>query len=93
MPTSSSLTIGRMPLSVQNSSISTITATDVAHDETISSIHISVAKAKMAMTRCWTILRFCMPNHSVGMFHSSSVTSSTTAILKYRLRVGLYLRW
>ena len=58
VPTSSSLTIGRMPLSVVNSNISTMMATDVAHDDTISKIHISVAKAKMAMIRCWITVRF-----------------------------------
>ena len=58
LPTSSSLTIGRIPLSVQNSNISTMMATEVAHDETISRIHISVANAKMAMIRCWITVRF-----------------------------------
>ena len=47
-----------MPLSVVNNSISTMMATDVAHDETISSTHIRVAKAKMAMIRCWMTVRF-----------------------------------
>ena len=32
--------------------------TDVAHDDTISKIHISVANAKMAMIRCCTTVRF-----------------------------------
>ena len=68
-------------------------ATDVAHDETISRIHISVAKAKMAMMRCWMTVRFWMPNHSLGIFHSNSVTMATIAILTNRFSVfdGWYL--
>ena len=85
LPTSSSLTIGRMPLSVQKRSISTMMATDVAHEDTISRIHISVAKAKMAMIRCWITVRFWMPYHSAGMFQSTRVTSATSAILMARL--------
>ena len=92
-PTSSSFTIGAMPLSEQNSSINTIMATDVAHDETISRIHISVANAKMAMTRCWMTVRLSMPNHSEGMFQSPNVTRMTNAILMARLVSGLYFRW
>ena len=87
VPTSSSLTIGRMPLSVVNSNISTMIATDVAHDDTTSNIHISVAKAKMAMMRCWMTVRPWMPNHSLGMFHNNKVTISTVAILTNRFSV------
>ena len=68
-------------------------ATEVAHDDTISRIHINVAKAKIAMTRCWITVKFLIPYHSAGMFHSSSVTSATIAILMTRLAVlpGSYL--
>ena len=66
-----------MPESEQNSSISPMMATEVAHDDTTSSIHISVAKAKMAMMRCCTTVRPSMPKTSEGRFHSSSVTNST----------------
>ncbi len=94
-PTSASFTIGKMPLSVQNNSISTIMATDVAQEETISRIHISVAKAKMAMIRCWMTVRFWMPYHSAGMFQSTKVTNATRAILMTRfvLSSGWYFRW
>ena len=47
-----------MPLSEVKSSIKTIMPTEVAHEATTSKIHISVAKAKMAMMRCWTTVRF-----------------------------------
>ena len=33
-------------------------AIDVAHELTTSRIHINVAKAKMAITRCWMTVRF-----------------------------------
>ena len=59
-------------------------ATEVAHEETISRIHISVANAKMAMIRCWMTVRFWMPYHSAGMFHSRRVTNATRAILTAR---------
>ena len=52
VPTSSGLHKGLMPESLQNSSISPMMATEVAHDGTTSMIHISVANAKMAMIRC-----------------------------------------
>ena len=51
-PTTSGSTMGLRPLSEQKSSINTMMAIDVAHDETISRIHINVANAKIAMTRC-----------------------------------------
>jgi len=66
-----------------------MTATDVAHEETISSIHINVAKAKMAMMRCWTTVKLSMPNHSCGMFQSSSVTKATMAVFTKRFTVLL----
>ena len=53
-------------------------ATLVAHDDTTSMIHISVAKAKMAMIRCCTTVSPSMPNISAGAFHNSSVTIATT---------------
>ena len=83
-----------MPLSEQKSSISTMMATDVAHDETISRIHISVAKAKMAMMRCWTTVRLSMPYHSAGMFQRNSVTNVTSRIFSARLvpSAGWYFR-
>ena len=86
--------MGAMPLSVQKSSISTMMPTDVAHEETISSIHIRVAKAKMAMMRCWTTVRFCMPYHSAGMFQSVRVTMATMRILIKRTKAfdGWYFR-
>ena len=94
LPTSSSFTIGRKPLSEQNSSISTMMAIDVAHDDTTSRIHISVAKAKMAMTRCWMTVRSLMPNHSAGIFQSNRVTTSTNKILVKRTvpSAGWYFR-
>ena len=52
-------------------------ATDVAHEETTSMTHISVAKAKMAIIRCWTVVSPSMPNHVDGRFQSSSVTTAT----------------
>ena len=69
-------------------------AIDVAHEETISRIHIRVAKAKMAITRCWTTVRFSMPNHSVGMFQSRRVTNATITTLMHRVTAfdGWYLR-
>ena len=73
--------------------MSMMTATDVAHDDTISSIHISVAKAKMAMMRCWTTVRFWMPYHSAGMFQSNKVIKATNSILSIRVVVASYLRW
>jgi hypothetical protein len=65
-----------------------MTATDVAHELTISKIHISVAKAKMAMTRCWIIVRLLMPNQSVGINQRVNVTSNTKNILM-SLKVAL----
>ena len=52
-------------------------ATLVAHDDTTSSTHIRVAKAKMAMMRCWTTVRPSMPKMSDGAFQSSRVTMAT----------------
>ena len=77
LPTSSSFTIGAIPLSVQNTSINTMMATDVAHDDTTSITHINVAKAKMAMIRCCTTVSPSMPNQLEGAFHNSSVTMAT----------------
>ena len=88
-PTLSSTTIGAIPLSVQNKSISTMIDTDVAHDDTTDMIHISVAKAKMAMMRCWMTVSPSMPNHSVGAFHNSSVTIATTMACEVFLKAPL----
>ena len=76
-PTCSGSHIHLIPESEQNSSISPMMATDVAHDDTTSSIHISVAKAKMAMMRCWTTVSPSMPKNSRGAFHKISVIIST----------------
>ena len=51
----------------------------VAHEGTTSIIHISVAKAKMAMMRCCTVFSPSMPNDSLGRFHSTSVINTMTA--------------
>ena len=93
-PTWSGSHIHLMPESLVKSSIRPMTATDVAHDDTISIIHISVANAKMAMIRCCTTVRFCMPYHSVGKFHKVNVTANTISIFITRLNSlsGLYLR-
>ena len=80
MPTSSGLHIHLMPLSLVKSSISPMMATDVAHDGTTSSIHMSVAKAKMAMMRCCTTVSPSMPKAVVGRFQSNNVTNRTTMI-------------
>ena len=77
VPTSSGLHIHLMPLSDANSSISPMIATDVAHDDTTSIIHIIVAKAKMAIIRCCTVVSPSMPKADVGRFHSNSVTINT----------------
>ena len=76
------------------SSINTMMAIDVAQEDPISRIHISVAKAKIAMTRCWMTVRFWMPNHSDGMFQRNKVTRATKAILIARFvpSAGWYLR-
>ena len=49
---------------------------------------ISGVEAKMAMTRCWIIVRLLMPNQSVGMNQRVNVTSNTKNILM-SLKVAL----
>ena len=77
VPTRSSSQIHFMPLSDVKRSRPPIMATDVAHEGTISKIHIRVAKAKMAMIRCCTMFRPSMPNALLGRFHNKSVTKAT----------------
>ena len=76
-PTCSGSHIHLTPESEQNSSISPMMATLVAHDDTTSRIHISVAKAKIAMMRCCTMVSPSMPNMSVGAFHNNKVMIAT----------------
>ena len=66
-----------MPLSDVKSSSIPMMATEVAQAGTISKIHISVAKAKMAMMRCWTTFKPSMPNAVLGRFHKTRVTAKT----------------
>ena len=66
-----------IPLSLVKSNIIPMMATDVAQDGTTSSTHISVAKAKMAMMRCWTMVSPSIPKDDEGRFHNSNVTKST----------------
>ena len=70
-----------IPLLEVNNSIITIMETEVAHEGTISKIHINVAKAKMAITLCCTIVSPSMPNALDGKFHKSNVAKSTIADL------------
>ena len=68
-----------IPLSLVKSNIRPMIATDVAHEGTTSSTHISVAKAKMAMMRCCTMVSPSMPKTDVGRFHNNNVTNSTAS--------------
>ena len=52
-----------------------IIATDVHHEGITSSNHIKVANAKRAIVRCCTIVSSGIPNISMGMFQSVSVTA------------------
>ena len=68
-----------MPLVEVVSSISPMMPTEVAQEGTTSKIHINVAKAKMAMMRCWMTVRFWMPYMSAGAYQRKRVTASTMA--------------
>ena len=61
VPTLSPVIMNLIPLSEVHSNISTMMPNEVAHDETTSITHISVAKAKMAMIRCWITVRPSIP--------------------------------
>ena len=65
-----------MPLLDVNSSRATMIKMDVAHEGTTSVIHISVARMKMAMTRCWTTVKSAMPNTLAGKFQITRVTTN-----------------
>ena len=54
--------------------------TEVAHDGTISNIHMRVANTKMAMTRCCMMVSPSMPNASVGRLNKISDTIVTIEI-------------
>ena len=54
--------------------------TEVAHDSTISNIHMRVANTKMAMTRCCMTVSPSMPNASVGRLNKNSDTIVTIEI-------------
>ena len=55
----------------------TITSRDVVQFGIISKIHISAAKTKSAMTRCWTTVSSSIPKNDTGTAQRKIVTSST----------------
>lgn len=55
--------------------ITDIMASEVAQAGMASSSHDRVAKAKMAITRCWMTVSPSMPNAEVGRFQIMAVTT------------------
>ena len=66
-----------MPLSETVSSITTMTIRDVVQLGMISNIHMSAAKMKIAIMRCWTTVRASMPKKLTGTAQRNIVTAST----------------
>ena len=59
--------------------IEVIIVSEVAHDGIASVNHDRVAKAKIAMTRCWITVSPWMPNTSVGRFQMTAVMMTITS--------------
>ena len=68
----------RKALSDVVNSKAAISTTDVAHDEIASVTHMIVAKAKMALTRCWITVSPSMPKAVEGKFHKTVVINTAT---------------
>ena len=58
---------------------------EVAHEGTTSVIHISVARIKMAMMRCWMTVRPSMPNTPAGRFQMINVITDRMSAVIMRL--------
>ena len=56
-----------------------MSVTEVAHDEIASVTHMIVAKAKIAITRCWITVSPSMPKAVEGKFHKMAVTNIAKA--------------
>lgn len=56
-----------------------MSVTEVAHEEIASVTHMIVAKAKIAITRCWITVSPSMPKAVEGKFHKMAVTNTAKA--------------
>lgn len=56
-----------------------MSVTEVAHEEIASVTHMIVAKAKIAITRCWITVSPSMPKAVEGKFHKMAETNTAKA--------------